>query len=144
MKTPHSLRGLFGAAGLCALAAVGGYAGGATAHGKGEEVTPIFVQRLETVPGKSLTAMTVDYEPGGASRPHHHPKQAEVFVYVVSGAVRSKVNDGPEAVYHAGEFWYEPPGAAHGVSANASATEPARLLAVVVADAGISITTDDR
>jgi quercetin dioxygenase-like cupin family protein len=132
------------AAGFAGLAALGGYAVGAAAHGEGEKVTPIFAQKLATIPGKSLTALTVDYAPGGASGAHHHAKSAEVFAYVVSGAIRSKVNDGPEKVYKAGEFWYEPPGAAHGVSANASSTEPARLLAVIVADDGAKLTTFDQ
>ena len=50
--------------------------------------------------------------------------------------MRSKVNDEPERVYKAGEFWYEPPGARHSVSANASTTEAARIIAVIVADTG--------
>jgi hypothetical protein len=41
---------------------------------------------------------------------------------------------GPEKVYHAGESWAEVPGDHHVVSANASDTQPARLLAVFVVD----------
>jgi quercetin dioxygenase-like cupin family protein len=48
------------------------------------------------------------------------------------------VNDGPKRIYRAGECWYETPGAHHAVSRNASATEPAKLLAVFVVD------TDDK
>jgi hypothetical protein len=48
------------------------------------------------------------------------------------------VNDGPKRIYRAGECWYETPGAHHPVSRNASATEPAKLLAVFVVD------TDDK
>jgi len=58
--------------------------------------------------------------------------------------VRSKVNDEPERVYRAGEFWTEPPGARHAVSANASASEPAKLVAVFVADDGATLTTYER
>jgi quercetin dioxygenase-like cupin family protein len=53
---------------------------------------------------------------------------------VLSGAVRSQVNDGPAKVYRAGEGFYEDPGAQHRVSENASATEPASMLAVFVVD----------
>jgi quercetin dioxygenase-like cupin family protein len=145
MKFPrYRLPVILGAAGLAALAALGGYAVGAAAHGEGETLTPIFAQKLANIPGKTLTALTVDYAPGGVSGAHHHAKGAEVFAYVVSGAIRSKVNDEPERVYKAGEFWYEPPGAAHSVSANASTTEPARLLAVFVADDGATLTTFDQ
>jgi quercetin dioxygenase-like cupin family protein len=48
--------------------------------------------------------------------------------------IRSKVNNGPEKVYRAGENFAELPGDHHAVSANASDTEPARLLAVFVVD----------
>ena len=143
MKFPR-YRLVLGAAGFAALAALGGYAVGAAAHSEGEKVTPIYTQKLASAPGKSLTAITVDYAPGGVSGPHHHTKSGEVFAYVVSGAIRSKVNDEPEKVYKAGEFWYEPPGSAHGVSANASSTEPARLVAVFVADDGANLTTFDQ
>ncbi|CAO4143552.1 Cupin 2 conserved barrel domain protein [Methylorubrum extorquens] len=53
---------------------------------------------------------------------------------MLEGAIRSRVNDGPERVYRAGESFTEMPGDRHPVSANASATEPARLLAVFVLD----------
>ena len=50
---------------------------------------------------------------------------------------------GPARVYQAGESFFEPPGSEHLVSANASATEPASLLAVFVADDGAELTTFD-
>jgi quercetin dioxygenase-like cupin family protein len=55
---------------------------------------------------------------------------------VLSGAIRSQVDDGPDKVYRAGESFFETPGAYHRISENASTTEPARLLAVFVLDAG--------
>ncbi|MBC8748253.1 quercetin dioxygenase-like cupin family protein [Paraburkholderia sp. WC7.3g] len=54
--------------------------------------------------------------------------------YVLSGAIRSRVDNGAERIYHAGESWTEKPGAHHRVSENASTTEPAKLLAIFVAD----------
>jgi quercetin dioxygenase-like cupin family protein len=53
---------------------------------------------------------------------------------VLEGAVRIQVNDGPVRTYHAGENWTEMPGDHHRVSANASATQPAKILAVFVVD----------
>jgi quercetin dioxygenase-like cupin family protein len=52
---------------------------------------------------------------------------------VVAGSIASQVGDGPEQTYHAGQAWWEPPGAVHRVSRNASATEPATLLAIYIA-----------
>jgi quercetin dioxygenase-like cupin family protein len=108
-----------------------------------QEARQIFATPLPNVPGKALTAIIVEYAPGGVSRPHNHAGSAFVFAYVVSGAIRSQVNSEPERVYRAGEFWTEPPGARHAVSANASTTEPARLLAVFVANPGDTLTTYD-
>ena len=53
---------------------------------------------------------------------------------MLGGAIRSKVNDGPVTTYETGQSWSELPGDRHGVSANASETQPAKLLAVFVVD----------
>jgi len=55
------------------------------------------------------------------------------MAYVVSGAIASKVGDELEQMFHAGDAWWEPPGAIHRVSRNASLTEPATLLAIYIA-----------
>ena len=111
---------------------------------EGTSVTPVFAYDLPNLPGQKMTGVLVTYAPGDSSPPHHHTAQGSVVAYVLEGAIRSKVNDGPETVYQAGESWLEPPGASHSVSANASATEPARLLAVFVADDGAELTTFDQ
>jgi quercetin dioxygenase-like cupin family protein len=98
-----------------------------------ETITPAFQQPILNVPGKTMTAIVVDYAPGGKSPSHRHGS-AFVVGYVLQGAIRSKVNSGEEKVYHAGESWVEAPGAHHMVSENASDTEPAKLLAIFVAD----------
>ena len=129
------IRSIIGAA--CAAVAIA-TATPSAAHGVGEKVTPHFEQAICNIPGKSLIAVVVDYAPGGASHSHTHARSAFVYAYVIAGVVESQVNDGPERVYHAGESFYELPGAHHAVSRNASATEPAKLLAVFVVD------TDDK
>ena len=98
-----------------------------------ETITPAFAEAIANVPGKTMTALVVDYAPGGKSPSHRHG-QAFVVGYVLSGAIRSRVNDGETRVYHAGEYWTEKPGVHHTVSENASPTEPAKLLAIFVAD----------
>ena len=106
----------------------------AFAHEAGDKVTPNFEQAIPNIPGKSLAALVVDYAPGGKSASHWHAASAFIYAHVLSGAVRSQVDDGPARIYRAGESWFETPGSHHRVSENASATEPARLLAVFVAD----------
>jgi quercetin dioxygenase-like cupin family protein len=96
------------------------------------------------VSGKSLQGVTVSYPPGAKSGAHHHAKSAFIIAYVISGAIRSQVEGEPARVYHAGETWSESPGAHHTISENASATEPAELLAVFLLDTGDGpLTTDD-
>jgi quercetin dioxygenase-like cupin family protein len=122
---------LFHAVALLALTASAASAADAVGEAK---VTPVFDQTLPNVPGKSMRVVLVEYGPGGSTPAHTHPASAFVYATVLEGAIRSSVNDGPEKVYHAGEGFAEMPGDRHTVSANASETEPARLLAVFVVD----------
>jgi len=98
------------------------------------KVTIVFDRALPNVSGKSMKGVLVEYEPGGSSPAHTHPDSAFIYATVLEGAIRSSVNGSPERVYNAGENFYEEPGSLHGVSANASDKEPARLLAVFVLD----------
>jgi len=99
-----------------------------------QTVTPAFRGVIPNIPGKSLAAVIVDYPPGAKSTSHRHAPSAFIYAHVISGAVRSQVDDQPVKVYRAGEGWSENPGAHHRVSENASNTEPAKLLAVFVVD----------
>jgi len=97
----------------------------------------ITAQKLPNAPGQSLTAVRVDIAPGGLSPSHRHP--GFVLAYVLAGTVRSQLGDGPAIDYHAGQSWVEPPGTLHRLTQNPSATEPASLLAVWVAEDGASL-----
>ncbi|HEY5204561.1 MAG TPA: cupin domain-containing protein [Roseiarcus sp.] len=101
---------------------------------KNAKVTLVYQHELPNVPGKSIKSVLVEYGPGGYSGGHTHAKSAFIYATVLEGAIRSKVNDGPEKVYEAGQSFSEMPGDRHGVSANASDTKPAKLLAVFVVD----------
>lgn len=109
------------------------------------KVTVVFDHVLPNVPGKSMKGVLVEYPPGGGSSAHTHPASAFIYATVLEGAIRSQINDGPETVFHAGENFAEMPGDHHGVSANASDTEPAKLLAVFVVDTGeTTLVLDDK
>lgn len=97
-------------------------------------VSPAFRETIPNIPGKSLIAAVVTYPPGGKTPPHHHARSAFVTGYVLSGEIRSQVNDGKVQVFKAGESFSESPGALHRISENASTTEPAKLLAIFVVD----------
>jgi quercetin dioxygenase-like cupin family protein len=100
----------------------------------GAKVSVVFDQELPNVPGKSIRAVLVEYAPGAGSPSHRHPTSAFIYARVLEGAIGSKVNDEPERTYQTGESWTEKPGDHHQVSKNASATEPAKLLAIFVVD----------
>jgi quercetin dioxygenase-like cupin family protein len=100
---------------------------------------------IPNIPGKSVVAVVVNYPPGAKSPPHHHAASAFITAYVLQGAILSQVDGSPPKVFHAGESFTENPGAHHEVSANASTTEPARLLAVFVVDTGeMPLTVPDK
>ena len=104
-----------------------------------DTVEPISSHALPNVPGKRVTIVRVFYGPGGFSRPHHHA--GSVTAYITKGEIRSQLGGGPVETFGVGQSFFEPPGATHLVSANASATEPAELIAVFVADEGAQLTT---
>jgi quercetin dioxygenase-like cupin family protein len=106
--------------------------------------TVVFDHVLPNAPGKSMRGVLVEYPPGGTTAAHSHPHSAFIYATVLEGTIKSQVNDGPVTVYTAGQNFAELPGDHHRVSANASATQPARLLAVFVVDtAETNLVIDD-
>jgi len=99
------------------------------------KVTTLIKRTLADVPGREVTMITLDIPPGGGSAPHRHPG-AHNFGYVLDGAYRIKLDNGPETVLTKGETFYEAPGQLHAVSRNASDTEPAKVLVVVINEIG--------
>jgi len=89
--------------------------------------------------GWSATVVEVSYAPGEATAAHRHP--GITIAYVLEGEIRSKVGDEPEKTYTTGQMFLETPGQLHAVSRNASATRPAKLLAVLLAEKGKPLTT---
>jgi quercetin dioxygenase-like cupin family protein len=89
---------------------------------------------LPKLDGAHLKASVVEvhYGPGESSPQHSHP--CSVVGYVVEGAIRTQVKGEPEAIYKAGEAFYEAPNGIHEVSANASQTQPATFIAYFVCD----------
>jgi quercetin dioxygenase-like cupin family protein len=140
MTEPIVSRRSFNRASLVSMLAVAATSldGAASAQ---QQAAPGAVARREVIkqellgePARDLILIEVKYAPGAGSPPHLHANG--VMAFVVSGAIASKVNDGPEQTFHAGEAWWEPQGAVHRVSRNASSAEPATLLAIFVAPKG--------
>jgi quercetin dioxygenase-like cupin family protein len=102
-----------------------------------DAVSVLMKQSLADMAGKVATVLTVDYPPGAASGPHVHP--GSVFAYVLEGAVVSQLDDGEPITYTKGQSWYESPKKPHIVSKNASKTEPAKLLVLLLSQEGEAI-----
>src|SRR5712691_4684724 len=85
-----------------------------------------------------VTVSYVDYPPGRVGHTHHHA--GFVLAYVLEGAIITKISGQEERTYRTGEMFFEPPGSTHEVSNNASATEPAELLAMIFAKKGVQLT----
>lgn len=105
-------------------------------------INPLFSGLPADLAGKRMTVVEVTFPPGAVSSAHRHP--GSVYAYVLEGRVRSQLGGEAAAqVYEAGQFWYEPPGAHHIVASNASDSEPARILAVLIGDDGAPLVTND-
>jgi len=124
-----SLVALLGAGGGASLGqAASAFQGPAASSSSRRDV---ITQELPGEPPRKLILVEVTYPPGAASPAHLHANG--VMAFVVSGTIASQVGDEPERTFKTGEAWWEPPGAVHRVSRNASSTEPAKLLAVYIA-----------
>jgi quercetin dioxygenase-like cupin family protein len=135
----YGMRGRSAAAVAC-LVAAGILGWGAEARSdmqrqeRSERARIVLAEALPKMDGEHLKATLVEvkYGPGESSAPHSHP--CPVIGYVVAGTLRTQVRGEVEAVYKAGESFYEAANGVHAVSANASATEPAKLIAYFVCD----------
>jgi len=139
MNTLLNMRlGRLGAAAMAASLLLLTVAGSASADESRKGAPPLMTRDLAGIPGKEAIVLTVEYGPGESSRPHRH--DANVFVYVLEGAITMQVKGGPPVTLHPGQTYYESPSDIHTVSANASKTERAKILVFIVKDKGAPVT----
>lgn len=105
-------------------------------------VTPLMTKALADYPGKDAVVITVDYPPGGESSVHRH--NAHAFVYVLEGSIVMGVRGGKSVTLTPGQTFYEGPDDIHTLSRNASLTEPAKFLVVLLKNRGEPISTPVR
>jgi quercetin dioxygenase-like cupin family protein len=126
---------------LCPLSAADAQTrNGITAQQSPSGTGPVFKHDLPniTMEDWEVTVSYVDYPPGRVGQAHHHA--GFVLAYVLEGAVVTKISGQEEKIYRSGEMFFEPPGSTHEVSNNASATQPAKLLAMIFAKKGVPLT----
>jgi quercetin dioxygenase-like cupin family protein len=95
-------------------------------------VTPLMEKPLADYPGKEALMITVVYPPGGADPVHVH--RAHGFIYVLEGSIVMGVRGGQEVTLTAGQTFYEGPNDVHTVGRNASDTQPAKFLVLLLKD----------
>lgn len=107
----------------------------------GVKATLVYQHAIPDVPGKSVKGVLVEYQPGGSNGSHVHARSALIYATVIQGAVVSQVNGGDIRTFKTGENFTELPGDFHNISANASKSEPAKLLAVFIVDTDDAVLT---
>jgi quercetin dioxygenase-like cupin family protein len=105
-----------------------------TAMAQEPSVTPLMSKALAGDPGKEVLMITVEHVPGGSSSIHRHDAQA--FVYVLEGSVVMQLKGGDEVTLTPGQTFYEGPDDVHLVDRNASSTEPAKFLVLLIKNKG--------
>ena len=129
MKIPHvSLR-----ASVVALLMLAAVPAGAA------DVKGLFTIDLADYPGKEARMLEVSYPPGARDMVHRH--DAHAFVYVLEGQIIMQLKGQPAVTLKAGQTFYEGPADVHVVGRNASDTEPARFVVVLLGAKGAPVLT---
>lgn len=97
-------------------------------------VTSLMTKDLPDIAGKDALMITVDYPPGAADPIHRH--DAHAFVYVLQGSIVMQLQGDKEVTLTPGQTFYEGPNDIHTVGRNASQTEPAKFLVLLIKNKG--------
>ena len=98
------------------------------------KVAQLMQKELSDIPGKEVLMLTVEWPPSGADPVHRH--NADGFIYVLEGSVVMQVKGGQPVTLTAGQTFYEGPQDIHAVGRNASKTQPAKILVLLLKDKG--------
>ena len=86
--------------------------------------------------------LTVTYPPGGADPVHRH--DAHAFVYVLEGSIVMQVKGGKEVTLTPGQTYYEGPNDIHTVGRNASQTQPAKFIVLLLKNKGAPVLVPEK
>lgn len=104
------------------------------ADGGDKSISPLLLKELHDLPGKEALMLTVEYAPGAEDAVHRH--DAHAFLYVLEGSVVMQVQGGQPVTLGAGQVFYEGPKDLHLVGRNASKTERAKFVVVMIKNRG--------
>lgn len=112
---------------VCSFAAPSVYASEEANHAI---VTQLLTRPVPELAGKELEMITVEYPPGSIDPVHRH--DAHAVVYVLEGTIVMQVKGGQEVTLKPGQTFYEGPNDVHTVGRNASKTQPAKFIVVLL------------
>src|SRR3954471_6478669 len=101
------------------------------------QVTPLMSKELPESPGKEALMISVVYPPGAKDPVHRH--HAHAFLYVLEGSIVMQVKGGKEVTLTPSQSFYEGPDDIHTVGRNASDTQAAKFIVVLVKDKGAPV-----
>jgi len=110
---------------------------GGTLVAQQAKVTELMSKDLPNYPGKEGLMILVEYPPGSADPVHRH--YANAFVYVLEGSIVMQVKVGKEVTLTPGQTFYEGPDDVHVVGRNASKTQPAKFVVVLLKNKGAPV-----
>src|SRR5438270_5949987 len=103
------------------------------------DVKELFAIDLADYAGKEGRMIEVTYPPGAQDMVHRH--DAHAFVYVLEGQIIMQLKGQPAVTLKAAQTFYEGPTDVHVVGRNASSTEPARFVVVLLKGKGAPLQT---
>ena len=105
-----------------------------TAMAQEPKVTSLMSKDVTENPGKEVLMIAVEHAPGGSNAIHRH--NAHAIVYVLEGSIVMQVKGGKQVTLTPGQTFYEGPDDVHVVDRNASGTQPAKFLVLLIKDKG--------
>ncbi|MBU9259591.1 cupin domain-containing protein [Burkholderia multivorans] len=124
------------------LALLGGVMAAGAQAAPSAIVAPLMTKPLDDYPGKEAEMISVEYPPGAVDPVHRH--YAHAFVYVVEGSIVMQVKGGQSVTLKPGQTFYEAPGDLHTVGRNASLTQPARFIVLLLKDKGAPVLVPEK
>lgn len=124
------------------LALLGGVMAAGAQAAPSAIVAPLMTKPLDDYPGKEAEMISVEYPPGAGDPVHRH--YAHTFVYVVEGSIVMQVKGGQSVTLKPGQTFYEAPGDLHTVGRNASLTQPAKFIVLLLKDKGAPVLVPEK
>ncbi|MCA8315011.1 cupin domain-containing protein [Burkholderia multivorans] len=124
------------------LALLGGVMAAGAQAAPSAIVAPLMTKPLDDYPGKEAEMISVEYPPGAVDPVHRH--YAHAFVYVVEGSIVMQVKGGQSVTLKPGQTFYEAPGDLHTVGRNASLTQPAKFIVLLLKNKGAPVLVPEK